>query len=93
MVNGAATEPPAVNRPLLPIVPPPLTDHEKAGCGLRAWPSTSLAVAANCCVPPVATAALSGKTPICAIGPATATLTTAEVAELPAVSVASAVSE
>jgi len=41
---------PAVKRPVVLIVPPPLTVHVNAGCGLIGWPFWSLAVAENCLV-------------------------------------------
>jgi len=50
--------------PLLPTVPipPPARDQVQAGCVLRALPNWSLALAANCWVPPLATVALPGVT-------------------------------
>ena len=53
---------PAVNSPLPSMVPPPLTPHVKAGCGMSAAPYWSLAVAVNCCVPFAETLADAGET-------------------------------
>jgi hypothetical protein len=54
---------PAVNRPVDElIVPPPLaTDHVSAST-LTAFPSWSVPVTVNCCVPPVARVAEAGVT-------------------------------
>ena len=63
-VKGPPAVVPAVNKPEVLIVPPPLTDQVKAGCGLTGWLNWSKPVAVNCCVPPVATDALVGETVI-----------------------------
>jgi hypothetical protein len=60
-VNG----PPGVvaeNKPLELIVPPPLTDQVKIGCGLMTLPNWSRPVALNCWLPPVWTEAVAGAT-------------------------------
>ncbi len=61
-VKGPPAVEPAVNSPLELIVPPPLTDQVKVGCGFSGLPVWSLAVAVNCCVPPVTTEAEDGET-------------------------------
>ena len=62
-VKEPAVEP-AVNKPAVLMVPPPLTVQVNVGCGLTGWPNWSRPVAVNCCVPPVCTDALAGATVI-----------------------------
>ena len=59
-VNGPPAVEPAVNRPAVLIVPPPLTDQVNAGCGVIGWPNWSRPVAVSCWVLPVCTGALAG---------------------------------
>jgi hypothetical protein len=63
-VKGPPAVEPAVNRPPVLIVPPPLTDQVNAGCGVIGWPNWSTPVAENCAVLPVWTEALAGATVI-----------------------------
>jgi hypothetical protein len=60
--NGPPGLLPAVNRPVLLIVPPPLTVHVNVGCGFITAPNWSVPLAVNCCVPLRFTVALPGAT-------------------------------
>src|SRR5687768_16530377 len=61
-VCGPPAVRPAVNRPLVEIVPPPVTDQVNAGAGTMALPNWSIAEAVNWEVPPTFTPALGGET-------------------------------
>ena len=60
-VNGPPATDPAVNRPVVLILPP-VTVQPNEGCGFIGWPFWSVPVALNCFVPPVVTVVLDGET-------------------------------
>ena len=51
---------PAVKRPSVPIVPPPLTLQEKVGCVIKLFVNWSSATAVNCRVPEAFTMMFAG---------------------------------
>ena len=78
---------PAVNKPALAIVPPPLTT-DQVGVIATTLPFASLPTAVNSWVPPVGNVAEAGVTVIVANGPAvTVTVAVPEIAPLVAVTV------
>jgi hypothetical protein len=82
-VCGPPAVVPAVNRPVLATVPPPLTLQVKVGWGARLVANWSRAVALNCWVVDATTVALAGaNTTLVSVG-LTVTLTELVAVRLP----------